>query len=71
MELVESFLAAQQEQAAAINFENLVDDMMDLDIGSKVLTTEHIADLLNTNGWSLMERLCSRIYSWKGGVSRI
>ena len=55
MELVEAYLARQADTEAAVNFDNLVVQMMGVDLNCKVPTPDHIAESLNSNGWDLKQ----------------
>ena len=53
LELLEGFMARQASEADALRFEQLVVEMMDVNITSKIPTSEHIATTLNEKGWNM------------------
>ena len=52
---LEGFPAPQALEADSLKFENLVVEMMDISISSKVPTSENIATTLNDKSWSMQQ----------------
>ena len=55
LHLVEAAIEKHQDDNMALQFENLVVEMMDLNVGKKFKTSEDIASTLIENGWNARE----------------